>query len=130
MKKYATVETAKSTRILHKRVDLVLPAHGSELEEREPGVHREHHDGAQQDEQRVAARFQRFHCASLREAARRRAECCRSGPFDAWRRASGAYDRRMPDGGQAGLGFSTCSSSPLAYISRRMSQPPTNSPLT
>ena len=61
MKKYAMVDTAKSTRILHQRVDLVLLAHGAELEEGEPGVHREHHDRAQQDEQRVAARFHGFH---------------------------------------------------------------------
>jgi hypothetical protein len=46
---------------LHQRVDLVLRPHGAELEEREPGVHRQHHDRADQDEQRIGARLERFH---------------------------------------------------------------------
>ena len=73
MKKYAIVETAKSTRIFDQRVDLVLPAHGAELEEREAGVHREHHDRAQQDEEGIAARLQGFHGCSLRHAVGERA---------------------------------------------------------
>ena len=58
---------------LHQRVDLVLLAHGAELEEGEAGVHRQHHDRAQQDEQGVAACLQGFHEVSLEfapEAAR------------------------------------------------------------
>jgi hypothetical protein len=46
---------------LHQCVHLVLAANGAELEEREPGVHGEHHHGAQQDEQRVGAGLERFH---------------------------------------------------------------------
>ena len=46
---------------LHQRVHLVLAPNGAELEEREAGVHRQHEDGAQQDEQDVGRRLECFH---------------------------------------------------------------------
>ena len=46
---------------LDQRVDLVLLAHGAELEEREARVHRQHHDCAKQNEQRIGTGPERFH---------------------------------------------------------------------
>jgi hypothetical protein len=43
------------------RIDLVFPAHRADFEKREAGVHREHQDGAEQYEKRVAAGFERLH---------------------------------------------------------------------
>ena len=45
----------------HQRVHLVFLAHRAQLKERKPGVHCQHHDRAQQDEQGIAACFQFFH---------------------------------------------------------------------
>ena len=50
MKKYAIVDTAKSHRILTSALTWFFLAHRAELEEREAGMHREHHDRAKQDE--------------------------------------------------------------------------------
>ena len=61
MKKYATVETEKSHRIFTSALTWFLLRTVPSFEEREPGVHRQHHDRAEQDEQYVAACFQIFH---------------------------------------------------------------------
>ena len=55
---------------LHQRIDLVLLAHGADFEKREAGVHRQHHDPAEQDEKDVAARLERFHGASRKSDGR------------------------------------------------------------
>ena len=49
---------------LYQRVDLILPAHRAQLQEGEAGMHGQHHDGAQQDEQHVVARLNGLHDAS------------------------------------------------------------------
>ena len=46
---------------LDQRVDLVLLAHRAELEEGESGVHGEHHDRAEQDEEGIAAVLEWLH---------------------------------------------------------------------
>ncbi len=62
---------------LHQGVHLVLALHGSQLEERETRVHREHQDRAQQDEEDVGGRLRGFHrLASVRRPVRPRAHSC------------------------------------------------------
>ncbi|MCY1425658.1 hypothetical protein D9M71_414510 [compost metagenome] len=46
---------------LRQRVDLVLLAHGADLEEGKAGVHGQDHDRTEQDEQGVGAVNQGFH---------------------------------------------------------------------
>ena len=46
---------------LDQRVDLVLVAHGADLEEGEAGVHGQHHDGAEQHEEDVDTRLDGLH---------------------------------------------------------------------
>ena len=88
---------------LHQRVHLVLLAHGAELEEGEAGVHREHHDRAQQDEQGVAACLQGFHGASqalgrIRRVDGRRAPGWRTADSAvAGARAARRHDSPRPD---------------------------------
>ena len=43
------------------RIDLILLAHGTDFEKGKTGVHGKHHDGAQQNEEDVAARLNCFH---------------------------------------------------------------------
>jgi hypothetical protein len=46
---------------LHQRIDLVLLAHGAQLEKSKTGVHGQHHDGAEKNEQRICALFECVH---------------------------------------------------------------------
>lgn len=50
---------------LHQGVDLVLLADGSQFQEGEARMHRQHHHGAEQDEEDVRALFECFHRVSL-----------------------------------------------------------------
>ncbi|MNM25824.1 hypothetical protein D3C81_362800 [compost metagenome] len=51
----------KVTENLRQRVDLVLMAHGAHFQEGKPGVHGQHHHGAQQNEECVGAVDQSVH---------------------------------------------------------------------
>ena len=46
---------------LDERIDLVFLADGPEFEEREAGVHREHHGGAQQEKKRIGSGLKCLH---------------------------------------------------------------------
>ena len=46
---------------LDQRIDLVLLAHRADFEKGKAGMHGEHHDGAQQNEEDVTARLNSFH---------------------------------------------------------------------
>jgi hypothetical protein len=46
---------------LDQGIDLVFLAHGADLEKGETCMHGQHHDGAEQNEQHVAAGLIRFH---------------------------------------------------------------------
>ena len=76
---------------LHQRVDLVLAPHGPELEEGEARMHREHHHGTEQDEQRVGAGLERFHRRSPGGCAARAAS--RACLADGCRRRAQDYGR-------------------------------------
>ena len=43
-------------------IDLILAAHRAQLEERKTGMHRQHHDGTQQNKQGIRAGNQCCHC--------------------------------------------------------------------